>query len=77
VSVTKIPPPRPAPYLAGIPPLSPESLRAARKKRLTKAELARVRREQTDRQRKIIAARLAWQQAHGVEILPEPVSTID
>jgi hypothetical protein len=36
-----------------------------------------VRREQTDRQRKIIAARLAWQQAHGVEILPEPVSTID
>lgn len=67
-----IPPPVPAPYLAGIPPLSDEALRAAEKQRPTKAELRLLQREQRQREQQIIAARLAYQDRRGVRIVPEP-----
>ena len=67
-----VPPPVPAPYLVGLAGLSDAAHRALKKKRPSPSERRLIRREQVACQRRIIAARLAYQNEHGVKIGPEP-----
>jgi hypothetical protein len=67
-----VPPPRPAPYLASVPPLSDRVrilLMATR--RLTLEEKADIDRELRDRRRWLRASRTAYESSNGVRIAPE------
>ena len=68
----RVPPPIPAPYLAGAPQLPDELLTSERSQDLSPEDQARTTGMLRKIKRELFERRRAHEEVHGIEIVPEP-----